>query len=100
MESFDGRLRDECLNAHWFLSLDDAKSKIEAWRRDYNERRPHTSLGWMTPAEFTSSMGINPTDEAGRLTLNPDTKLGDRQQRRGSNRNWMKVGGHVSSNRK
>lgn len=40
IESFNGRLRQECLNTHWFLSLDDAKSKIEAWRRDYNERRP------------------------------------------------------------
>lgn len=60
MESFNGRLRDECLNTHWFLSLDDAKSKIEAWRRDYNECRPHTSLGWMTPAEFASSVGVNP----------------------------------------
>ena len=60
IESFNGRLRDECLNANWFLSLDDARSKIEAWRRDYNEVRPHTSLGWMTPAEFASSAGVNP----------------------------------------
>jgi putative transposase len=52
IESFNGRLRQECLNAHWFLSLDDAKSKIEAWRREYNESRPHSSLGWMTPAEY------------------------------------------------
>jgi transposase InsO family protein len=49
--SFNGRLRDECLNAHWFLSLADARSKIEAWRRQYNESRPHRSLGWMTPQE-------------------------------------------------
>ena len=60
IESFNGRLRDECLNANWFLSLDDARSKIEAWRRDYNEVRPHTSLGWMTQAEFASSAGVNP----------------------------------------
>jgi putative transposase len=52
VESFNGRLRDECLNAHWFLSLADARSKIEAWRREYNESRPHTSLGWMTPQEY------------------------------------------------
>ena len=52
IESFNGRLRDECLNAHWFLSLADAKSKIEAWRRHYNESRPHTALGWLTPQEF------------------------------------------------
>ena len=55
VESFDGRLRDECLNAHWFLSLADAKSKIEAWRRHYNESRPHTALGWLTPQEFALS---------------------------------------------
>ena len=48
VESFNGRLRDECLNTLWFLSLADARAKIEAWRRDYNESRPHTSLGWKT----------------------------------------------------
>ena len=52
VESFNGRLRDECLNANWFLSLTDAKAKIEAWRRHYNESRPHTALGWLTPHEF------------------------------------------------
>lgn len=52
VESFNGRLRDECLNAHWFLSLADARSKIETWRRQYNESRPHTALGWLTPQEF------------------------------------------------
>lgn len=52
IESFNGRFRQECLNTHWFLSLDDAKSKIEAWRREYNESRPHSSLDWMTPSEY------------------------------------------------
>ncbi|MBB2962661.1 transposase InsO family protein [Methylobacterium sp. R2-1] len=52
VESFNGRLRDECLNANWFLSLADARSKIETWRRQYNESRPHTALGWLTPQEF------------------------------------------------
>ena len=56
IESFNGRLRDECLNAHWFLSLADARAKIEAWRRDYNESRPHTSLGWMTPVEYAAAV--------------------------------------------
>ena len=55
MESFNGRLRDECLNARWFLSQADAKSKIEAWRRHYNESRPHTALGWLIPREFALS---------------------------------------------
>lgn len=52
VESFNGSFRDECLNAHWFLSLEDAVEKIEAWRNDYNEYRPHSSLNDLTPAEF------------------------------------------------
>jgi putative transposase len=52
VESFNGSFRDECLNAHWFLSLEDAKEKIEVWRNDYNEYRPHSSLNYLTPAEF------------------------------------------------
>jgi putative transposase len=52
VESFNGRLRQECLNAHWFLSLDDAQAKIGAWRTYYNETRPHSALDWSTPAEF------------------------------------------------
>lgn len=52
VESFNGSFRDECLNAHWFLSLEDATQKIEAWRKEYNEYRPHSSLNDLTPAEF------------------------------------------------
>ncbi len=52
VESFNGRLRQECLNAHWFLSIDDAKAKIAAWWIDYNEARPHSALDWSTPTEF------------------------------------------------
>ncbi|MGQ3002537.1 MAG: IS3 family transposase [Hydrogenophaga sp.] len=52
VESFNGRLRQECLNAAWFMSLDDARGKIEAWRQYYNESRPHSALDWATPAEF------------------------------------------------
>jgi putative transposase len=51
-ESFNGRLRDECLNANWFTSLSDARRKIEAWRQDYNQQRPHSSLNYLPPAEF------------------------------------------------
>lgn len=52
MESFNGRLRDECLNENWFMSLEHARTVIEQWRIDYNEERPHSSLGDLTPAEF------------------------------------------------
>lgn len=55
VESFNGRLRDECLNANWFTSLSDARRKIEAWRVDYNQERPHSSLDYMAPAEFARS---------------------------------------------
>ena len=51
-ESFHGRLRDECLNEHWFLSLGDARRIVEAWRQDYNRDRPHSALGYQSPAEF------------------------------------------------
>jgi len=69
VESFNGRLRDECLNASWFLNLADAKRKIESWREEYNAERPHSSLDYRTPAEFakacselTSRMGATPPD--------------------------------------
>ena len=52
IESFNGRLRDECLNDNWFLSLDDARDRIERWRVDYNRERPHSSLNNLTPKEF------------------------------------------------
>jgi putative transposase len=52
IESFNGSFRDECLNAHWFLSLPDASSKIEAWRIEYNSYRPHSSLEGLTPDQF------------------------------------------------
>jgi len=51
-ESCNGRLRDECLNANWFTSLSDARRKIEDWRQDYNQQRPHSSLNYLPPAEF------------------------------------------------
>jgi putative transposase len=54
VESFNGRLRDECLNANWFRNLLDARAKITAWRVEYNGERPHSSLGYRTPNEFAA----------------------------------------------
>jgi putative transposase len=54
IESFNGRLRDECLNSYWFAILDEARGLIEYWRRDYNERRPHSSLRNLTPEAFAA----------------------------------------------
>jgi putative transposase len=52
IEAFNGRLRAECLNASWFLSLADARDRIEGWRRHYNDERPHSALGNLTPRAF------------------------------------------------
>ena len=51
IESFNGSFRDECLNTNWILSLQDARAKIELWRRDYNSYRPHSSLQDRTPEQ-------------------------------------------------
>ena len=52
IESFNGKFRDECLNEHWFMTLQEAQLVIEAWRREYNEERTHSSIGDVTPQEF------------------------------------------------
>src|SRR3546814_5497018 len=65
-------LRAVCLNAHWFLSLADAAARLEAWRRDYNEQRPHGAIGNKVPAALTKSRhAASPCSEQGRKTLTP-----------------------------
>lgn len=59
VESFNGTLRAECLDVHWFTTLTEAKHIIEAWRREYNESRPHRSLGEKTPSEFACQIALN-----------------------------------------
>ena len=61
IEAFNGRFRAECLNAHWFLSLADAREKVEAWRRYYNEERPHGAIGYKPPIAL-----MNPDGAAGQ----------------------------------
>lgn len=56
IESFNGSFRDECLNLHWFLSLDDAREKIEEWRTEYNHERPHRALDGLTPHEYRQQL--------------------------------------------
>ena len=79
VESFNGRFRDECLNEHWFLSLQHARSVIEAWRIEYNTERPHSSLDDLTPEEFrhahasgkvTGSVSVKPKNP---VSLTPDS---------------------------
>ena len=57
VESFHGRLRDECLNAHWFRTLNDVRSTLASWRQEYNCERPHSSLDYRTPEEFRQKTG-------------------------------------------
>ena len=63
IESFNARFRQECLNEHWFLSLDDAQEKINMWRGEYNHQRPHSSLGNLAPAVFAGQNPPGPRPE-------------------------------------
>jgi putative transposase len=64
IESFNGKFRDECLNEHWFSTLAEARAIAATWRRDYNEQRPHSALGYQTPAEFAALHRSNSSDAA------------------------------------
>jgi transposase InsO family protein len=57
IESFNGRLRDERLNEHWFTSLDHARGLIETWKKNYNDERPKRTLGGLTPSEYAKQIG-------------------------------------------
>ncbi len=70
IESFNGRLRDECLNVYSFESIAHAQDLIERWRRDYNDRRPHGALGHLTPSEY-AEQGQTRGSEAADLQLEP-----------------------------
>jgi putative transposase len=72
VESFNGRLRQECLNANWFMSLVDAKRKIEEWRVFYNRVRPHSAIEWMTPEEYASNHGQSDESKRKRSRIFPD----------------------------
>jgi transposase InsO family protein len=67
VESFNGRLRDECLNDHWFTCLVHAKTVIERWRQEYNEERPKKSLGGLTPAAYAKQLATKAVTMTGRL---------------------------------
>ena len=68
IESFHSRFRDECLNERWFWDLPDARRQIETWRRDYNDVRPHSSLGQRTPREFAEALAHSETTSITRLS--------------------------------
>jgi hypothetical protein len=69
VESFNGRLRDECLNENWFYSLAEARATIEAWRQDYNQCRPHSALGYRTPEEFAKTSAGGYGKDGGKAAL-------------------------------
>jgi hypothetical protein len=67
IELFNGKFRAECLNAHWFMSLDDARRKCEAWRRDYNEERHHSTVGNKAPIELIEELGLRSKGQSTRV---------------------------------
>ena len=69
IESFNARFRDECLNENWFTDLADAREKIETWRQDYNQQRPHSALGYRTPEEFARLVLTNRGKDGGIAAL-------------------------------
>lgn len=71
IESFNGKFRDECLNANYFLSLADARVKIEAWRLGYNTERPHSSLGYVSPEQFLAAIENSQSSSAAACTAGP-----------------------------
>jgi len=75
VESFHGRFREECRNQHWFLSLPDARTIVDAWRIDYNTARPHSALGGRTPEEFAQASEGRPP----ALPAHADGKTEDRK---------------------
>lgn len=74
VESFHGRLRDECLNASWFWNLWDARRKIACWRNEYNQQRPHSALGYRTPKEFANdwAKAASPSEYGNTTPLEPN----------------------------
>ncbi len=72
IEKFDGSLRDECLNEHWFLTLAHAQAAIESWRLEYNTERPHSALSYLTPQQFAQAHAARAS--AGSMQPKPETQ--------------------------
>src|SRR5947207_1394339 len=75
IEAFNSRLRAECLNAHWFMSLADAQKKLEDWRKYYNQERPHGAIGRQTPAYFETLARKENRDQERRQRLISDAHI-------------------------
>ena len=100
-EAFNGRMRDELLNETIFYDLDHARSTLARWTAAYNQKRPHSALGYLTPAEFAETFTAtgdrlrNP-DQLRRSPIAPPALL-RQSQPANSGPNWMNVGGHSTS---
>jgi putative transposase len=94
IESFNGKFRDECLNQSWHTSLEDARQIIEAWRKDYNTVRPHSSLGYRTPKEYAARIAARPasppTPVVSITSVEAQTEM---QEPRALTYDWVKTGG-------
>ena len=97
VESFHGKLRDECLNASWFQNLFDARRKIAAWREEYNEERPHSSLGYRTPAAFAAGVRGKEGLPAGQAGCGKDVRKQDLEIPAGFPLSHRLGGGDLSS---
>jgi putative transposase len=98
IESFNGRFRQECLNQEWFASLEEARQKAEVWRSEYNEVRPHSSLGNLAPGNTLRNARQGQAQEAGRLTLRLVQKRGEAHKGRNCYfQSGMNDGGKVTT---
>jgi len=90
IESFNARFRDECLNENWFIDLADARQKIEDWRQDYNQQRPHSALDYRTPEEFAKLAGSSYGKDGGKAALENAARfpLNGMVRRRSRSRTW------------
>ena len=84
VESFNGRFRDECLNHNWFRTLADARDKIERWRIEYNEERPHSSLGYRTPEEFAKALSELTNRMGDKAPIPPEPPVAEERSQNGT----------------
>jgi putative transposase len=88
VESFNGRLRDECLNTSWFRTLNDVRETLANWRREYNCERPHSSLDYRTPEEFRQQIGYADVESKVRFPHPHSLDDGDENKISKQNHNW------------
>jgi len=99
IEAFNRKLRAECLNAHWFLTLADAREKMEDWRRHYNEDRPHSAIGYNVPNALHNPGGDpspSPWKKPENSNLRRSKLRSQCNQPKDSSPYWMRIGSQIS----